>query len=326
MAAKIVSIINLKGGVGKSTLAMVLGELLVFRYGKKILLIDMDAQGNLSYCMVPAHQIETQERDGRTVYHLMRAAMEGSSGDIEQFITHPPLVVSNIARSSAMNYPGVIDMIVSVPAVAELDEDLLKLWEMGHPMPTGLRMSLAEALEPARDKYDYILIDCPPGLSLFSSAALIASDYYVSPIIPEPLSLQGVNLVQRRARELSERYGHRLQFKGVILNIVKHYRNTHQRIADEIYSTYQSRYEPFQFWLPDNERLRKVGEFDPDLPGTWAGGMGAKFATLTEKYSLSYRLTNPAAGLLNRRDVEGPNYRLEDRIYNLVEEFQQRCQ
>lgn len=326
MAAKIVSIINLKGGVGKSTLAMVLGELLVFRYGKKILLIDMDAQGNLSYCMVPAHQIETQERDGRTVYHLMRAAMEGSSGDIEQFITHPPLVVSNIARSSAMNYPGVIDMIVSVPAVAELDEDLLKLWEMGHPMPTGLRMSLAEALEPARDKYDYILIDCPPGLSLFSSAALMASDYYVSPIIPEPLSLQGVNLVQRRARELSERYGHRLQFKGVILNIVKHYRNTHQRIADEIYSTYQSRYEPFQFWLPDNERLRKVGEFDPDLPGTWAGGMGAKFATLTEKYSLSYRLTNPAAGLLNRRDVEGSNYRLEDRICNLVEEFQQRCQ
>jgi chromosome partitioning protein len=325
MAAKIISIINLKGGVGKSTLAMVLGEFLVFRYGKKILLIDMDAQGNLSYCMVPANQIETQERNGRTVYHLTRAHMEGNSVDVEQFITHPPLVVSNIARSAAMNYPGVIDMIVSVPAVAELDEDLLRLWETGRPMPSRLRVSLAEALEPARDKYDYVLIDCPPGLSLFSSAALMASDYYISPIIPEPLSLQGVNLVQRRARELSERYAHRLQFKGVVLNIVKHYRNTHQRIADEIYSTQQSRYEPFQFWLPDNERLRKVGEFDPDLPGTWAGGMGAKFATLNEKYSLSYRLTNPAAGLLNRSNIEGSNYRLEDRIYNLVEEFQERC-
>jgi len=325
MAAKIVSIINLKGGVGKSTLAMVLGEFLVFRYGKKILLIDMDAQGNLSYCMVPAVQIETQERNGRTVYHLIRAPMEGNNVDIEQFITHPPLVVSNIARSSAMNYPGVIDMIVSVPAVAELDEDLLRLWEAGRPMPSRLRMSLAEALEPARDKYDYVLIDCPPGLSLFSSAALMASDYYISPIIPEPLSLQGVNLVQRRARELSEKYAHKLQFKGVVLNIVKHYRNTHQRIADEIYSNQQSRYEPFQFWLPDNERLRKVGEFDPDLPGTWAGGMGAKFATLAEKYSLSYRLTNPAAGLLNRSNIEGLNYRLEDRICNLVEEFQGRC-
>jgi len=325
MAAKIVSIINLKGGVGKSTLAMVLGEFLVFRYGKKVLLIDMDAQGNLSYCMVPAHQIETQERNARTVYHLTRAHMAGNSVDVAQFITHPPLVVSNIARSAAMNYPGVIDMIVSVPAVAELDEDLLRLWETGQPMPSRLRVSLAEALEPARDKYDYVLIDCPPGLSLFSSAALMASDYYVSPIIPEPLSLQGVNLVQRRARELSERYAHRLQFKGVVLNIVKHYRNTHQSTADEIYSTQQSRYEPFQFWLPDNERLRKVGEFDPDLPGRWAGGMGAKFASLTEKYSLSYRLTNPTAGLLNRSSIEGSHYRLEDRICNLVEEFQERC-
>lgn len=325
MEAKIVSIINLKGGVGKSTLAMVFGEFLVFRYGKRVLLIDMDAQGNLSYCMVPSHEIQTQERNGRTIYHLIRAAMDGRTVGIDHFVTHPPLIVSNVARSAAMNYPGVIDMIVSVPTVAELEEYLLDLWEKKQPMPSGLRMSLAQALEPARKSYDYILIDCPPGLSLFSSAALMASDYYISPIIPEPLSLTGVDLVQRRARELSERFGHNLQFKGVVMNIVKHYRNTHQRTADEIYSTYQSRYEPFEFWLPDNERLRRVGEFDPDLPGTWAGGMGAKFATLTEKYSLSYRLTNPAAGLLNRSSAEGSSYRLEDRICNLVEEFQGRC-
>ena len=326
MATKIVSIINLKGGVGKSTLAMILAEFLVFRSSRRVLLIDMDAQGNLSYCMVPAAQIETQERNGRTVYHLMRMAMEGNNVDLNQFITHPPLIVSNIARSSAASYPGLIKMIVSVPAVAELDEDLLRLWEAGKPMPSGLRMILANALKPAQDNYDYVLIDCPPGLSMFSSAALLASDYYISPIIPEPLSLQGVNLVQKRARELSEKYKHKLQFKGVILNIVKHYRNTHQRIADDVYSSGRERYQPFRFWLPDSERLRKVGEFDPDLPGTWAGGVGAKFATLNEKYSLSYRLTNPAVGLLNCSHVEGSQYKLEDRICNLVEEFQEKCQ
>ena len=146
MAAITVSIINLKGGVGKSTLAMILGEFLVFRYGKRVLLVDMDAQGNLSYCMVPAAQIETQDRNGRTVYHVLKMTLEGKKADISQFVTQPPLVVSNIARSSAMNYPGVIDMVVSIPAVAELDEDLLKLWEEGKPMPNGLRLSLAEAL------------------------------------------------------------------------------------------------------------------------------------------------------------------------------------
>ena len=325
MAAITVSIINLKGGVGKSTLAMILGEFLVFRYGKRVLLVDMDAQGNLSYCMVPAAQIETQDRNGRTIYHVLKMTLEGKKADISQFVTQPPLVVSNIARSSAMNYPGVIDMVVSIPAVAELDEDLLKLWEEGKPMPDGLRMSLAEALEPARERYDYILIDCPPGLSLFSSTALMTSDYYLSPIIPEPLSLQGVDLVRRRATELSERHGHRIQFKGVIRNIVKHYRNTHQHTANMLYSTERDRYQPFRFWLPDCERIRKVGEFDPDLPGTWAGGMGAKFATLAEKYALSYRLTNPVAGLLSCEEMEGSQYRLEDRIGNLVEEFQERC-
>lgn len=326
MAARIVSIINLKGGVGKSTLAMILGEFLVFRYGKRVLLIDMDAQGNLSYCMVPPHEIEKQERSGRTVFHLMRAAMEGQNVDYDQFITKPPLIVSNISRSGATNYPGSIDMIVSVPAFAELDEDLLKMWEKGLPMPGGLRMSLAKALEPAREEYDYVLIDCPPGLSLFSSTALMASDYYISPIIPEPLSLQGVDLVQRRAAELSERYSHSLQFKGVILNIVKHFRQTHHSTANEIYLNKQERYQPFKFWLPDSERLRRIGEFDPDLPGTWAGGMGVKFSTVNEKYSLSYRLTNPKEGVLDCSDIEGSSYKLEDRICNLIGEFEERCQ
>lgn len=60
MSAAVVSIINLKGGVGKSTLAMLLGEYLAFRHGQRVLLIDMDAQGNLSYCMIPEAQIAIQ--------------------------------------------------------------------------------------------------------------------------------------------------------------------------------------------------------------------------------------------------------------------------
>ena len=66
MPATTVSIINLKGGVGKSTLTMMLGEYLSFAHKKNVLLIYMDAQANLSYCMVPTSQIPTQEDAGRT--------------------------------------------------------------------------------------------------------------------------------------------------------------------------------------------------------------------------------------------------------------------
>ena len=128
-------------------------------------------------------------------------------------------------------------MVVSTPGVAQLDEDLLSLWDAGQSMPQQVRQIFLRAIEPALDRYDYILIDCPPGLSLFSSAALIASDYYVSPVIPEPLSLQGVELVRERSTHLMQEHGAKAEFRGVILNVVKHYRNTHRRVSEEIYSS-----------------------------------------------------------------------------------------
>jgi chromosome partitioning protein len=224
----VVSLINLKGGVGKSTLTMMLGEYLAFHHAKSVLLIDMDAQANLSYCMVPEQRIEEQQQYGRTTYDLFKAVLSGRVVDIETFITQPPLVVSNIARSAMVKHGTKLQMVVSTPRVAELDEDLLSMWQEGLPMPQGIRLALRDALAPALSSYDYVLIDCPPGLSLFSSSALVASDFFVSPIIPEPLSLLGVELVKDRSRELRES---RAVFKGVILNIVKHFRNTHQRVA-----------------------------------------------------------------------------------------------
>ncbi len=325
MAATVVSIINLKGGVGKSTLTMMLGEYLAFRYSKNVLLIDMDAQANLSYCMVPDHTIQDQERLGRTVFSLFQLAIEGGRHAIDDLITHPPLAVSNIARSSMVR-DARLHMIVSTPSVAQLDELLLERWERGDRMPTALREALHDVLAPVADQYDYILIDCPPGLSLFSSSALIASDFFVCPVIPEPLSLQGVNLILNRARELKEANGDmRLDFGGVILNIVKHYRTTHDRVSNQLYHEESDRYRPFLFWLPDNERLRKLGEFDPDTNGDWAAGTEQKFPTLHNKYSLSYKLKNPSSGSLNRAESEGDSYQLEERIANLVEEFVHRC-
>ena len=217
-------------------------------------------------------------------------------------------------------------MVVSTPSVAQLDEELLELWDAGKPMPRRVRETLLLAIDPARDRYDYILIDCPPGLSLFSSAALIASDYYISPIIPEPLSLQGVDLVHDRQEQLMPRYGAKVEFKGVVLNVVKHYRNTHSRVAGEVYSRDRVQYEPFDCWLPDNERLRSIGEYDPEVKGKWAMGSDHKFSDLHHKYGLTYRLSNPRDGSLNREENEGREYRLEDRIHNLVEEFMERCQ
>lgn len=104
MSAKVVSIINLKGGVGKSTLTMMLGEFLSFRFSQDVLLIDMDAQANLSYCMLPEREIQRQEREERTIYHLFQKALRDEELNISEFVTQPPLVVSNIARGGMFRY------------------------------------------------------------------------------------------------------------------------------------------------------------------------------------------------------------------------------
>ncbi len=304
---------------------MLLGEFLAFRHSKNVLLIDMDAQANLSYCMVPDHRIQAQTRIGRTAYHLLRAGFHSEHLDIADYITQPPLVVSNIARSGMSTHGTDIHMVISTPTVAELDEDLLRLWEEGKRMPEHVRHILRRAIEPAQDQYDYILIDCPPGLSLFSSAALIASDYYISPIIPEPLSLQGVELVQDRQAQLSQVHGGRAEFRGVVPNVVKHYRNTHRRVSEQVYSSDKRKYEPFEYWLPDNERLRTLGEYNPDVQGAWAMGTEHKFSDVYDKYGVAHRLRNPAAGALSRQPTEGKEYRLQDRISSLVQEFMERC-
>ncbi|HPD15063.1 MAG TPA: AAA family ATPase [Planctomycetota bacterium] len=328
--ACVASIINLKGGVGKTTLTMMIAEFLVFRAFKRVLLIDMDAQANLTYCMVPSNSIQQQRESERTLYHLLQRALRNDPVSIPDFITQPPLVVSNIQRSSLVgpHYPGVLHMIVSVPDVAELDEELVQLWEGGRPMPGGVRHCLREALEPVRNQYDYVILDCPPGLSLFSSTSLVASDIFISPVIPEPLSLQGVDLVQKRAGELNRRHGARVDFGGIVLNVVKHYRTTHRMTSQRLYSDEgQGTYRPFRWWIPDNERLRKLGDFDPDLYDevSRTDQFSPKFRSIENKYGVPYTLTNPKDGPLNRGDEEGEHYRLHERLDRVVDEFQRRC-
>jgi hypothetical protein len=171
-------------------------------------------------------------------------------------------------------------------------------------------------------------MDCPPGLSLFTSTALIASNFFVSPIIPEPLSLEGVRLVQDRARELGREYSCNVEFLGVILNIVKQYRRQHQITAREVFGAQRSELKPFVFWLPDNERLRGLGEFEIDeerIRDGWGGGVERKFYSVYSKYSVSWLLHNPLGGSLSQtREVEGEKYRLHERIERLVEEFGER--
>jgi len=330
----IVSIVNLKGGVGKSTLTMVLGEFLSFSRGYNVLLIDMDSQANLSTMMIRGTDIDSQRDAGRTIYHFFREVLAGRAPGIQNFIAERPLVVSNIAgggRGRSPNDPERFEglkMVVSCPDFAQIDQHLVDMWRSGSPYPQDFNISLARALSQCANTFDYVLIDCPPGLTVFTNTALVASHYFISPLVPEPLAIRGVDLVMNRVRELGQDTAHpdfqcRAEYRGAILNLVQSNRTTHQMYGELIYDVESDLSEmlaPFWWYVPFCETLRRVSDYEANV---LAGG-NPQYSTLHDKYSSSPLVSNPRGTEAYHR---GPpdTYRLFDRFLKLVEEFEERC-
>ena len=202
---------------------------------------------------------------------------------------------------------------------------MLEMWESGEPAPTRFRYVLKEALETVIHHYDVIIIDCPPGLSVLTSNALVASDYYLSPLIPEPLSRLGIDLVRSRVQGLNNREGLAIQFVGSLLNKVMYHRKSHSIKAPKLYGAQvgnsapipKEHYDPFHFWIPDAESMRKLGNYEnEDL------NIG-KFSSINEKYR-SAPLRNNPGHYLSRDSEEGTRYNLSDRLDRVAREFAER--
>jgi chromosome partitioning protein len=210
--AIVISFINLKGGVGKTTLVTAIGEFLSFFFKHKVLLIDMDHQTNLTYAMLSPEKVPDEKN---TMYGIFQMALKGENPNAEDFIIKD---CSNIDR---IGHPDcVLHIIPSHPALIELDNQILEYAEKGEKILIDVRQVLKNVLIPVLNNYDYILIDCPPHLGITTQNAMLISDYFVVPVVPEFLSLQGLELIQKRISELKEKYKEevKIEFLGCIIN------------------------------------------------------------------------------------------------------------
>ena len=179
--AKVISIINLKGGVGKTTTAHALSSGLLKR-GYKVLAIDLDPQRNLSYCY-------NVLKAGTTSYELL-----ARQATIEQCII--------------TTTQGEI-----IPA----GERLTTAKETLKPTPEGLGFLLARSIEPIKENYDYIIIDTPPAINILTTNALMASNECIISTQADVFSLQGIGQMTRYLKELKAR-GLKATVKGILFN------------------------------------------------------------------------------------------------------------
>jgi chromosome partitioning protein len=175
---KVISLLNHKGGVGKTTSAVNIGAGLV-ELGKKVLLLDLDPQANLTLSLGVPRQMNT-------IYEALRG-----EADLEPFEIKPNLFVipSNLDLSGA---------------------------EMELINEAGREYILAELFEPLRNEYDYIIIDCPPALGLLTLNALTSSNFVIIPLQTEFLALQGLAKIKQVIDKVKFRLNRTLEIGGVI--------------------------------------------------------------------------------------------------------------
>ena len=207
--AKIVAIANQKGGVGKTTTTMNLGAAIA-KAGKRVLLIDCDPQANLtSYLGVTP---------GTAPY-------EGLSTVDEVFLAKRPLDDSSRTRFIATTRSGV-DLVASDQNLTGIEYYLFSR--------TDKELVLSHFLNGLRSRYDYILIDTPPSLSLLTLNALCASDRVLVPVQPEFFGLEGIVKIRAAIEMVRERWNAGIAIVGVLPTQVSERRKLTTEVLDAL--------------------------------------------------------------------------------------------
>ena len=210
--AKKVSLINMKGGVGKSTLAINLAWHFAGRrnWSKRVLVVDIDPQFNASQYLL-----------GVTKYReIIKNNVPTTWNILEQYTPIPgspspsPLdPISVIYNAKKFYEGGCIDLI---PSRLELAFSLRN--------PGQKEQLLARLISRVEERYELIILDCPPTESLFTWAAYLTSDYILVPVKPEYLSSIGVSLLVNSMDEFKRRYEDRnLELAGIVFNATTEY-------------------------------------------------------------------------------------------------------
>ena len=227
----ILSFINQKGGAAKTTTALNVGAALT-RKGYKVLIIDLDPQGNLT----TAAGMQPQEvADVPTVYEVLK-------GEID---------INETIRTTAGGYDLVPTDIRQSGAEIELSA------------ATGRDFILREAIETIKPKYDYILLDCPPSLSIITIMALTACNEVIIPIQGQYYALQGTRQLMNTFEVIKKRTNPRIKICGVVVTIYDGRKLLDRDILENVRAAFGAKV--FNTQIRNNVSLAEAPAFGQDI-------------------------------------------------------------
>jgi chromosome partitioning protein len=199
-----ITVMNAKGGVGKSTLVLALAETLSAFHNKRILVVDSDAQASISHMLMPQQQLTALQDEGQTlVDYLISAVLKQSSVNWRHFV---------ISDVSDVDDARTIDLLPSDTNLTLFEREVSK-----GEREAALRRTIGTCLNEAAQTYDYVLIDSAPGLSVVTECWLRESALYISPTRPDYISTRGLAFL-RKFRQRNPEMGF-AELLGVIINM-----------------------------------------------------------------------------------------------------------